>query len=130
MIKVIEDGKMIYIFNVGIDEFREEVCIYLKGFNIDYNKDEVCIIVGGSEGLYVVLFGLMNEGEKILILGLVYLVYENIFIMIGVDVVNYLLNDDFILNIEEIKEKLDKEDIKYLVLFFFLNFIGVILLKV
>lgn len=130
MIKAIEDGKTTYTSNAGIDELREEVCIYLKGFNIDYNKDEVCITVGGSEGLYAVLFGLMNEGEKILIPGPAYPAYENISIMIGADVVNYSLNDDFTLNIEEIKEKLDKEDIKYLVLSFPSNPTGAILSKV
>ncbi|OOM09257.1 pyridoxal phosphate-dependent aminotransferase [Clostridium saccharobutylicum] len=129
MIKAIENGKTTYTSNAGIDELREEICTYLKGFNIDYNKDEVCITVGGSEGLYAVLFGLMNEGEKILIPGPAYPAYENISIMIGADVVNYSLNDDFTLNIEEIKEKLDKEDIKYLVLSFPSNPTGAILSK-
>lgn len=129
MIKAIEDGKTTYTSNAGIDELREEICTYLKGFNIDYNKDEVCITVGGSEGLYAVLFGLMNEGEKILIPGPAYPAYENISTMIGADVVNYSLNDDFTLNIEEIKEKLDKEDIKYLVLSFPSNPTGAILSK-
>jgi aminotransferase len=127
MINAIKTNKTTYTSNAGIDELREEICQYLKTFDIDYDKDEVCVTVGGSEGLYSVLFALMNEGDKILIPGPAYPAYENISIMIGADVVNYSLNDDFTLNINEIKEKLEKEDIKYLMLSFPSNPTGAIL---
>ncbi|WP_160689079.1 aminotransferase class I/II-fold pyridoxal phosphate-dependent enzyme [Clostridium sp. C2-6-12] len=129
MIKAINENKTIYTSNAGIDELREEICTYLKGFNIEYYKDEICITVGGSEGLYSVLFALMNPGEKILIPGPAYPAYENISIMIDADVVNYKLNDDFTVNIEDIKEKLDTQNIKYLILSFPSNPTGAILTK-
>ena len=127
MINAINTNKTVYTSNAGIDELREEICCYLKTFDIDYNKEEVCITVGGSEGLYSVLFALMNEGDKILIPGPAYPAYENISIMIGAEVVNYSLNEDFNLNIDEIKEKLEKEKIKYLLLSFPSNPTGAIL---
>lgn len=129
MIKAIEDNKTEYTSNAGIDELREEICTYLKSFNIDYNKDEICITVGGSEGLYSVLFALMNEGEKILIPSPAYPAYENISKMIGADVVNYSLNEDFTLNIEDIKKKIKEENIKYLMLSFPSNPTGAVLTK-
>src|SRR5471030_2549567 len=112
MINAIKTNKTTYTANAGIDELREEICKYLREFDIEYNKEEVCITVGCSEGLYSVLFALMNEGDKILIPGPAYPAYENISIMIGAEVVNYGLNEDFTLNIDEIKAKLDKKDIK------------------
>lgn len=129
MINAIKEDKTTYTSNAGIDELREGICTYLKTFDIDYNKDEICVTVGGSEGLYSVLFALMNAGDKILIPGPAYPAYENISIMIGADVVNYNLNDDFTVNIDEIKEKLDTQNIKYLILSFPSNPTGAILSK-
>ena len=60
MIDAIKTNKTTYTSNAGIDELREEICIYLRTYNIEYNKDEVCITVGGSEGLFSVLFALLN----------------------------------------------------------------------
>lgn len=129
MIEAIKNNKTAYTSNAGIDELREAICDYLKIFNINYNKEEICVTVGGSEGLYAVLFALMNEGDKILIPGPAYPAYENIAKMIGGKVVNYELNSDFTLNIENIKKHLNKEDIKYLMLSFPSNPTGAILSK-
>lgn len=129
MINAIETNKTSYTSNAGIEELREEICTYLKNFHIEYDKEEICITVGGSEGLFSVLFALMNAGDKILIPGPAYPAYENISLMIGADVVNYKLNDDFTVNIEEIKNKLDSEDIKYLMLSFPSNPTGAVLTK-
>lgn len=129
MINAVETNKTSYTSNAGIDELREEICTYLRSFNIKYNKDEVCITVGGSEGLFSVFFALMNTGDKILIPGPAYPAYENISTMIGADVVHYRLNDDFTINIDEIKNKLDTEDIRYLMLSFPSNPTGAILTK-
>ena len=129
MINAVETNKTSYTSNAGIDELREEICTYLRNFNIKYNEDEVCITVGGSEGLFSVFFALMNTGDKILIPGPAYPAYENISTMIGADVVHYRLNDDFTINIDEIKNKLDTEDIRYLMLSFPSNPTGAILTK-
>lgn len=129
MIEAIKRNKTAYTSNAGIDELREAICEYLKTFNINYNKEEICVTVGGSEGLYAVLFALINEGEKILIPGPAYPAYENIAKMIGAKVINYELNSDFTLNIKAIKERLNKEDIKYLMLSFPSNPTGAILSK-
>ncbi|MBS5981843.1 MAG: aminotransferase class I/II-fold pyridoxal phosphate-dependent enzyme [Clostridium butyricum] len=129
IINAVETNKTSYTSNAGIDELREEICTYLRNFNIKYNKDEVCITVGGSEGLFSVFFALMNTGDKILIPDPAYPAYENISTMIGADVVHYRLNDDFTINIDEIKNKLDTEDIRYLMLSFPSNPTGAILTK-
>ena len=129
MIDAIEKNKTSYTSNAGIEELREEICTYLKGFGINYTKEEICITVGGSEGLFSVLFALMNEGDKILIPGPSYPAYENISTMIGAEVINYRLNEDFTVNIDEIKNKLDTENVKYLMLSFPSNPTGAILTK-
>lgn len=129
MIDAVKNHKTTYTSNAGIEELRIEICRYLKEYHIEYDKDEVCVTVGGSEGLFAVLFALMNAGDKILIPGPAYPAYENISIMIGAEVVNYKLNDDFTLNVEEIRKKLEDEDIKYLLLSFPSNPTGAIITK-
>lgn len=71
----------------------------------------------------------MNSGDKILIPGPAYPAYENISIMIGADVVTYPLNEDFTLDVDKIKEKLESENIKVLMLSFPSNPTGAILSK-
>jgi len=129
MIKAIKDGKTTYTSNAGIDELRKEICSYLKSFNINYEKEEVCITVGGSEALYSVLVALMNSGDKILIPSPAYPAYESISAMIGAEVINYKLNEDFSLDIKSIKYKLKDNNVKYLILSFPNNPTGAILSK-
>ncbi len=129
MINAIKEDKTTYTSNAGIDELREEICKYLKTFDICYDKDEICITVGGSEGLYSVLFALMNKGEKILLPGPAYPAYENISIMIGADIITYKLKEDFTIDIDEIKEKLEKDKVKVLMLSFPSNPTGAVLSK-
>lgn len=129
MINAIKENKTTYTSNAGIDELREEISKYLKTFEINYDKDEICITVGGSEGLYSVLFALMNAGEKILLPGPAYPAYENISIMIGADIVTYPLKEDFTIDIDTIKDKLEKDNIKVLMLSFPSNPTGAILSK-
>lgn len=129
MINAIKTNKTSYTSNAGIDELREEICRHLKTFDINYNKDEVCITVGGSEGLYSVLFAIMNANEKILLPGPAYPAYENISTMIGADIVTYPLKEDFTLDIDVVREKLEKENIKVLLLSFPSNPTGAILSK-
>lgn len=129
MINAINTNKTVYTSNAGVDELREEICRYLKNFDIDYDKDEICITVGGSEGLYSVLFAIMNQGDKILLPGPAYPAYENISIMIKGDIITYPLKDDFSLDIDAIRNKLETENIKVLMLSFPSNPTGAILSK-
>ena len=130
MIRAIKEHKTVYTSNEGIVELRDEICRYLKNtFDIEYDKDEVCLTVGGSEGLFSVLNALLKPKDKILISSPAYPAYENIAKMIGAEVVNYGLNDDFTINIDEIREKIEKDNIKYLMLSFPSNPTGAILIK-
>ncbi|WP_252234261.1 aminotransferase class I/II-fold pyridoxal phosphate-dependent enzyme [Clostridium sp. ZS1] len=127
MIAAIEEDKTTYTSNSGIEPLRLEISKYLKNFNINYNKDEICITVGGSEGLYSVLSAILNEGDKILIPSPAYPAYESISNIIGADVINYSLNDDFTLNIDEIRKKIKAQNVKYLLISFPSNPTGAIL---
>ncbi|MBN1045985.1 MULTISPECIES: aminotransferase class I/II-fold pyridoxal phosphate-dependent enzyme [unclassified Clostridium] len=127
MIAAIEQDKTTYTSNSGIESLRSEISKYLKNFNINYNKDEICITVGGSEGLYSVLSAILNEGDKILIPSPAYPAYESISNIIGADVINYSLNDDFTLNIDEVRKKIKAKKVKYLLISFPSNPTGAIL---
>ncbi len=129
MKKAIDEDKTTYTPNAGIIQLREEISKYLKTLNINYSKEDICITVGGSEGLYSVFQSLVNPGENVLIPTPVYPAYESIVKIIGGKVFNYNLNEDFSLNIEEIKRSLDESNSKILVLSFPTNPTGAILDK-
>lgn len=127
--KALIENKTTYTQNAGLDELREEISKYLNTLGIKYNKEEICITVGGSEGIFSSLMALLNEGDKVLIPTPAYPAYESIVNMVGGTVVNYELNNDFTVNVDNIKEKFKKEDCKYLVLSFPTNPTGAILDK-
>ncbi|MBP1889673.1 aminotransferase [Clostridium moniliforme] len=127
--KALLENKTTYTSNAGLDELREEISKYLNTLGIKYNKEEICITVGGSEGIFSSLMALLNEGDKVLIPTPAYPAYESIVNMVGGTVINYELNNDFTVNVDNIKEKFKKEDCKYLVLSFPTNPTGAILDK-
>ncbi len=129
MIRAIEEGKTTYTANAGIVELREEISSLLKNnFGIDFNKDEIIITVGGSEGLYAAMTALLNPGEKVLVPSIAYPAYESISKIIGCEVINYDLNEDFSVNIESLKEGI-KQGGKLLVLSYPCNPTGALLSK-
>lgn len=125
----IDNNKTVYTENAGLKELRYEISKYLKTLDIDYLEDEICITVGGSEAILDCFMALLNEGDKVLIPSPAYPAYESVVKMVGGEIVNYELNEDFTVNVDNIKEKLKKENCKYMVLSFPTNPTGAILDK-
>lgn len=129
LIKAIDENKTTYTSNAGIIELREEISKYLKTKKISYSSDEICITVGGSEALFNIFTTLINKGDKVLIPTPSYPAYESIVSMLGGQVVNYSLNNDFKISVDDIENKIKTMDIKYLVLSLPSNPTGAILSK-
>lgn len=72
---------------------------------------------------------LLNEGDKVLIPTPAYPAYESVVNIVGGKIINYKLNEDFTVNVDNIKEKFKKEGCKYLVLSFPTNPTGAVLDK-
>ncbi|GKX66078.1 pyridoxal phosphate-dependent aminotransferase [Inconstantimicrobium mannanitabidum] len=125
----IDEDKTVYTSNAGILELREEISNYLSSLDVNYDADEICITVGGSQGLFAVIMALINQGDKVLIPTPAYPAYESITKMAGGTVVNYTLNDDFTINIDEIEERLKDKDIKAIVISYPCNPTGAVLTK-
>lgn len=118
-----------YTENAGILPLRKEISQYLMKRGIDYSADEICITVGGSEAIFTILTALINEGDNVLIPTPAYPAYENIVNILGGNVVSYGLNDDFSINIENLKALIKENQIKVLVLSLPSNPLGTILTK-
>jgi aminotransferase len=116
MINAINENKTEYTLNSGLTELREEISKFLSKFNIDYNKDEICITVGGSEAILSTFTAILNEGDKVLIPSPAYPAYESCSKLAGGKVINYSLNGDFSINVDEIKKLIETEDPKILIL--------------
>lgn len=65
----LERGKTFYTSNAGLMELRQEICHYLKRrFGMEYQPEtEIVVTVGGSEGIDIILRGLLNPGDEVLI---------------------------------------------------------------
>ena len=129
LIKAIKENKTTYTSNLGIVELREEISKYLLNKDISYRADEICITVGGSEALFNIFTALLNKGDKVLIPTPAYPAYESIVTILGGAVVNYSLDNEFKIDVEDIKNKIRDMNIKYLVLSLPSNPTGVILSK-
>ena len=127
MINAINDDKTIYTANAGIYELRKEICTYLKDYNIIYEPDEVCITGGGSEGLYSSLSALINPGDRLIIPNPAYPAYKSIGTILGADIKEYELKEDFSLDIDDLKLKIKAGSNNILVLSFPSNPTGAIL---
>ena len=129
LINAVNEDKTVYTENAGILPLRKEISQYLMKRGIDYSADEICITVGGSEAIFTILTALINEGDNVLIPTPAYPAYENIVNILGGNVVSYGLNDDFSINIENLKAIMKENQIKVLVLSLPSNPLGTILTK-
>lgn len=129
LINAVKEDKTVYTENAGILPLRKEISQYLMKRGIDYSADEICITVGGSEAIFTILTALINEGDNVLIPTPAYPAYENIVNILGGNVVSYGLNDDFSINIENLKALIKENQIKVLVLSLPSNPLGTILTK-
>lgn len=129
LIKAINENKTTYTSNLGIDELRNEISRYLRTKDISYNSNEICITVGGSEALFNIFTALINKNDKVLIPTPAYPAYESIVTILGGEVVNYSLDNEFNINIDDIENKIKDMNIKYLVLSLPSNPTGAVLSK-
>ncbi len=129
LINAVNEDNTVYTENAGILPLRKEISQYLMKRGIDYSADEICITVGGSEAIFTILTALINEGDNVLIPTPAYPAYENIVNILGGNVVSYGLNDDFSINIENLKALIKENQIKVLVLSLPSNPLGTILTK-
>ncbi len=130
LIKAIENDRTTYTPNAGIEELREEISLFLQNqFNIKYDREEICVTVGGSEALFSTFKSIINYGDKVLVPTPAYPAYESCVTLCGGESINYELNEDFTINIENLKTKIEEEKIKAIVLSFPSNPTGATLSK-
>lgn len=129
VVNAIQENKTTYTSNSGIVELREEISKYLLTKDIAYEADELCITVGGSEALFNIFTALLNKDDKVLIPTPAYPAYESIVTILGGTVVNYSLDNEFKIDVKDIKNKIKDMNIKYLVLSLPSNPTGAILSK-
>ncbi|KGM97281.1 aspartate aminotransferase [Clostridium novyi A str. 4552] len=130
MIEAINNNKTAYTSNSGIEELREEISNYLiNSFNINYNKEEICLTIGGSEAILSTFMAFINKGDKVLIPTPAYPAYESCVKLLGGEVIKYNLKDDFSIDHESLKNIIDMEQPKIMILSYPCNPTGATLLK-
>lgn len=129
IIEAVNNNLTMYTSNAGLLELRSEISKYLEAYEINYTAEEICVTVGGSEGLMDVFTAIVNTYDKVLIPSPAYPAYESCVKLLGGEVVNYELNDDFSIDFEKLIKKLDEEKPKAIVLSYPSNPTGAVLKK-
>jgi aminotransferase len=129
LIKAITENKTGYTSNAGIEPLRAEISKYLKNFGISYEQEEICITVGGSEALLSTFTALLNKGDKVLVPTPGYPAYENLVKLLGGEVINYTLLDDFSIDFQNLEHLVSKHNPKVMVLSYPCNPTGAVLSK-
>ncbi|MBV4419505.1 aminotransferase class I/II-fold pyridoxal phosphate-dependent enzyme [Clostridium tyrobutyricum] len=127
MIEAIEQNKTSYTSNAGIVELRDEISIYLKSMGIEYNCEEICLTIGGSEGLMDVFTALINKNDKVLIPTPAYPAYESCVKILGGQIINYSLKEDFSVDFDYLERIIKEEHPKIMVISYPCNPTGAIL---
>lgn len=127
MIEAIEKNKTGYTSNAGIEELRNEISRYLESFNISYGSDEICITIGGSEALLSTFAALLNPEDKVLIPNPAYPAYESCVKLLGAQVINYDLKQDFSIDFNNLQNLIDEQKPKLMVLSYPSNPTGAVL---
>lgn len=129
MIKAIQENKTEYTTNAGIDELREEISKHLEGYGVHYNMNEICLTVGGSEAIMSVFTALINKGDKVLVPTPAYPAYESCVKLIGGEVVNYSLTEEFSIDFKVLEMLIAREQPKIIILSFPSNPTGAVMTK-
>lgn len=129
----IEEGYIYYILNFGFLELRKEISRYLKErFDLDYlnYREQILVIVGVSEVIDIVLRSIVNFGDEVLIFEFCFVLYKLCVIFVGGVLVEIeiRLENDFKFRVEDILFKIFFK-IKVIILFYFNNLIGVIMIR-
>ncbi|MDP4088107.1 MAG: aminotransferase class I/II-fold pyridoxal phosphate-dependent enzyme [Bacillota bacterium] len=129
MIEAINNDNTTYTPNMGLKDLRVELQDYLSRIGINYGWEEICITVGGSEGLFSVFNALLNSGDKVVVPSPAYPAYESVIKIVGGQVLDCRLKEDFTLDIEELERIIRENKPKMLVLSYPSNPTGAILGK-
>ena len=127
LIEAIIKNKTEYTSNAGIIELRTEISKYLNNFGINYDKEEICITVGGSEALLSTFTALLNKGDKILIPTPGYPAYGSLVRLLGGEVINYTLQEDFSIDFQNLENLIIEHNPKVMVLSYPSNPTGAVL---
>lgn len=91
----IEAGDVFYSDSHGILELRQAIADKLRrDNNLDYTADEILVTCGGTEGLYVVLSALCDEGDEVIFCDPIWDSYVGCAKYFGVKTVYYHLKEE------------------------------------
>ena len=84
-IESLEAGKTYYTSNRGLTLLREEICKYLaRRFSLSYNPtSELLVTVGGSEAIDLVIRGVVDPGDEVIIPAPCFVCYEPLVTLSG-----------------------------------------------
>jgi len=103
-------GENGYAPSQGIEEARIAISEHMASYNkVNVKSDKVFITSGGSEAIELALTALLNPGENVLTPAPGYPLYNAVITKIGGVLNPYYLDDDWNLDIADIKQKINEK---------------------
>lgn len=86
----LRSGTVYYTFHDGMPELRAAIARKLASENdLQYDPEsEIIVTAGAQEGMFVALFGTLNEGDQVIVADPRYRVYDEVIKMVGGEVVS------------------------------------------
>ncbi|WP_456419919.1 pyridoxal phosphate-dependent aminotransferase, partial [Methanocaldococcus infernus] len=104
-IKALREGKTCYSPNLGIPELREEIARKVnEDYNLGISKDNVMVTGGASEALYLSTFGLLDRGDKVLIINPYFVSYKALSQLAEAKILEFKVDDNFNIDLDELNE--------------------------
>ncbi len=108
-VKSLRDGNTQYSTESGIVELREAVAAkYVNQFGFDFTPENVMATAGSIEAMFIILAGILDSGDEVIVSDPSYTSYEGQVRMFGGRVVRVKApaENGFLMNPEEIAEKI------------------------
>ncbi len=118
MIAAIKQGRIRYTSNKGIPELRLAIAErYKETFGLKYAWDEeVLVTVGALEGLFDIMLGLLNPGDRVLIQEPTFGYFKYQALLAGAEVEQIPLSPRFDLDIDRFAEALNQRKTRMIVI--------------
>jgi aspartate aminotransferase len=107
-IRAIREGKTGYTSNMGIPELREALSAKFKKENgLSYDPGQIIVTAGASEALHIIMQGLIEEGDRVLLADPGFVSYGALAVLAGGRPEGIPLDSRFHIDVEAAKSRMD-----------------------
>ncbi|WP_456472824.1 pyridoxal phosphate-dependent aminotransferase [Methanocaldococcus sp.] len=103
--RALDMGKTHYSPNLGIPELREAIAEKLKeDYDLNINSNNIMVTCGASEALHLSLLGLIDRGEKVIIINPYFVSYKALSQLAEAKICEFKTDENFNIDLDKLNE--------------------------